>query len=129
MAREKGSVPGTGKKKKAAWGHTDLSAVVSSARKKKLGVFMCLPLWGGRKVNYQHVNKEENPVQQCRGYRWGPSSINSNSAASKPEVMTTAGQIKQACFSYLKTISSCKQLKPLEMHFSNPIGWVWPQEQ
>lgn len=32
---------------------------------------MCLRLWGGRKVNYQHVNKEENPVQQCREYRWG----------------------------------------------------------
>ena len=61
---------------------------------------MCLPLWGGRKVNYQHANKEENPVRQRRGYRWGPSSINSNSAASKTEVMTRAEQIKQAYFSY-----------------------------
>lgn len=70
---------------------------------------MCLRLWGGRKVNYQHVNKEENPVQQCREYHWGPSSINSSSAASKTEVMTRAEQIKQAYFSYLKPITFCKQ--------------------
>lgn len=52
VAREKGLVPAIGKKK-AVWGHTDFVAVVISAKKKKkLGVFMCLFLWGGRKVNY-----------------------------------------------------------------------------
>lgn len=34
MARGKGSVPGTGEKK-AAWGHTELAAVVYSARKRE----------------------------------------------------------------------------------------------
>lgn len=92
MARGKGSVPGTGEKK-AAWGHTELAAVVYSARKReeKKKVSMFLHLWGGRKVNYPHWKKKKMLNKGTGGTTGDPHP----SAASKPQVMVRVGQIKR----------------------------------
>lgn len=43
---------GSQQRNRAALGYVDLSLVVSSARRERLGIFMHLPLWGRRMVNY-----------------------------------------------------------------------------
>lgn len=58
VAREKGLVLGMGRKRQPGATQTFLWLFLQPERKEKNpGVFMCLPLWGGRKVNYQPNNQ------------------------------------------------------------------------
>lgn len=50
--RQQAERSGSQQRNRAALGYVDLSLVVSSARRERLGIFMHLPLWGGRMVNY-----------------------------------------------------------------------------
>lgn len=50
--RQQAERSGSQQRNRAALGYVDLSLVVSSARRERLGIFMHLPLWGRRMVNY-----------------------------------------------------------------------------